>query len=248
MKYILTLLLGLILGALAVFYFLGVSRAKPLPGDTVKAPEQGGDAPGTVVLAFDEKFFDPLLGKIFTDLGAPKFPLQLLGMDQRIDEDAARIRPAAFQSGCASEVVITPEGSGVKSSVRFVDGKIIAPMAFSGSYDAPLIGCTQFKGWAQTSIELRFDQANQKLYAQINVEGVNLEGISPLAGGLITPLVQRTINDRVNPIEMLRGEQLKLAIPIKASNATLAAKVKDIRSEVANGMLRLHISYDFAKG
>jgi hypothetical protein len=47
---------------------------------------------------------------------------------------------------------------------------------------------------------------------------------------------------------MLRGEQLKLAIPIKASNATLAAKVKDIRSEVANGMLRLHISYDFAKG
>ncbi|HEY0004199.1 MAG TPA: hypothetical protein VGB17_05265 [Pyrinomonadaceae bacterium] len=247
MKYILTLLLGLLLGALIVFYFLGMRGAKNLPGATVKPPEQGGDPPGTAVLTLEENFFNALFGKIFNDLGAPKFPLQLTRLDQQLDEGQAQVRLAAFQEGCTSEVILTPEGSNVKTGVRFADGKIMAPMAFSGSYS--LFGtCWQFKGWAQTNIELRFDQPSQNLYAQINVEGVNLEGVSPIASGFITPLVQRTINERVNPVQMLRGEQLKLNVPIKASNANLAGQVRDIRSEVTGGSLRLHITYDFMKG
>jgi hypothetical protein len=247
MKYILALVLGLLLGGGAAFYFLGVSHAKLPPGTLVKAPEQGGDQPGTAVLTLDEKFFDALLGKIFKDLGAPTFPLQLSRLEAGAEEGTATIRPAVFQGGdCKNQVVLAGEGSNVKTGVRFANGQITAPMAFSGSYN--LLGsCWQFKGWAQTGLQLSFDQANQKLYGQINVEGVNLEGISPAIGGFITPLVQRTINERVNPLEMLRAEQLTLNLPIKATNATLNAHVKDVRSEITDGALRLHISYDFDK-
>jgi hypothetical protein len=247
MKYILVLLLGLILGGALAFYFLGVSHAKLPPGTLVQAPAQGGDPPGTAVLTLDEKFFDALLGKIFADMGAPTFPLQLSKLEGGAEEGTAMLRPAAFQDGgCKNQVVLANEGSNVKTGVHFTNGKITAPMAFSGSYN--LLGsCWQFKGWAQTSLNLSFDQANQKLYGQVNVEGVNLEGISPAVGGFITPLVQRTINERVNPLEMLRAEQLTLNLPIKATNATLNAHVKDVRNEITDGALRLHITYDFLK-
>lgn len=248
MKYILTLLLGLVLGLVLAFYFLGVSHAKMPPGTLVKPPEQGGDEPGTAVLTLDEKFFDALLSRIFKD-GAPTFPLQLGKLDQESD-GGMTIRTAAFQEGggggCQNQVVLASEGSNVRTGVRFGGGKIQAPMAFTGSYN--LLGsCWQFKGWAQTALQLSFDEANQKLYGQVSVEGVNLEGISPAVGGLITPLVQRTINERVNPVEMLRAEQLTLNIPVKASNTTLNAHVKTIHSEVTDGALRLHITYDFLK-
>lgn len=251
MRYILVLLIGLILGGALAFYFLGVSHAKAAPGTLVKAPDPAGDQPGTAVLTLDEKFFDALLGKVFNDLGAPAFPLQMgrlegagVGLER---ESAATFRLAAFQGGdCKNQVVLAREGSNVTTGVHFSGGKILAPLAFSGSYN--LLGnCWQFKGWAQTSLQLSFDQSNQKLYGQINVEGVNLEGISPAVGGFITPVVQRTINERVNPLEMLRAEQLTLNVPIKASNATLNAHVKDVRAEVNEGALRLHITYDFAK-
>jgi hypothetical protein len=77
------------------------------------------------------------------------------------------------------------------------------------------------------------------------VEAVNLDGAPPMVGGLITPLVQGTINQRVNPQEILRAQQLALSVPVKASNGTLKARVKDVRAEVKDGALRLHVTYDF---
>lgn len=249
MRYVLTLLAGLLIGgALVFFLFVGAPRAKPLPGSPVKPPEQGGDPPGTALVTLDEKFFDALLATIFRDMGAPSFPLQftsLTGQGSSAGGDAEVFRPAAFQGGCANAVVIAPEDSNVKTGVRLTEGKIMAPLAFSGSYNA-FGSCMNFKGWAQANIELRFDQAQQTVYGQITVEGVNLEGTSPIIGGLVTPLVQRAINERVNPLEIMRSSQLTLAIPVKASNGTLKAQVKDVRSEVKDGTLRLHITYEFS--
>ena len=66
-------------------------------------------------------------------------------------------------------------------------------MAFTGSYN--LVGnCMQFKGWAQTSIQLRFDEPKQTVYGSVNVEGVNLEGVSPVANNFVTVFVQTAIN------------------------------------------------------
>jgi hypothetical protein len=244
MRHVLTLLAGLLLGGVLVFFlFVGAPRAKPLPGSVVKPPEPGGDPPGTALVALDEKFFDALLGPLFGGLGEPSFPLQFSSLED-VPQGPEVFRHAALQGGCSDSVVIKPQYNDVKTGVRLTEGKIIAPLAFSGSYNV-FGSCIDFKGWAQASIQLRFDPGQQAIYGQITVEGVNLEGTSPIVGGLVTPLVQRAINERVNPLPIMGSSQLTLAIPVKASNGTLKAQVKDVRSEVVDGVLRLHITYDF---
>lgn len=249
MKYLLALitgLIGLVLGALIVLFLVGAGRAKPLPGQPVQAPDPNGDAPGTAVITLDEKFFDVLLGSIFRDLGQPSFPLELTKLEQSPLHNATqKMIPAALQNDCPDLVVVKNEGSNVKTGVRFTGGKIIAPLAFTGSKNI-LGGCVRFEGWAQAVIELRFDQEKQTVYGQINVEGVNLEGAPAAVGGIATLLVQRSINQRINPLEILRAPQLSLAMPIQSTNGTLSAKVKDVRSEVVDGKLILHLSFDFA--
>lgn len=248
MKYVLALItgiVGLVLGALIVLFLLGAPKAKPLPGLAVQAPDAGGDAPGTAVITLDEKFFDALLGSVFRDLGQPSFPLELTKLEQNLfDDSMLNVIPAALQNDCPDQVVIKNEGSNIKTGVRFINGKIIAPLAFTASKN--LFGCQRFQGWAQANIELRFDQEKQTVYGQINVEGVNLDGAPEIVGGVATLLVQRSINQRINPLEILRAPQLALAMPIQSSNGTLNAKVRDVRSEVADGKLILHLTFDFA--
>lgn len=248
MKYVLALItgvVGLILGALIVLFLLGAPKAKTLPGLPVQAPDQGGDPPGTAVITLDEKFFDALLASVFRDLGQPSFPLELTRLDENpFDMSVARTIPAALQNDCPDQIVIQTEGSNIKTGVRFTNGKIIAPLAFTGSKN--LFGCQRFQGWAQASIDLRFDQQKQTVYGQINVEGVNLDGAPAVVGGVATLLVQRSINQRINPLEILRAPQLALALPIQSTNGTLNAKVRDVRSEVVDGKLILHLTFDFA--
>jgi hypothetical protein len=245
MRYILLLLLGLVIGAAATVFFLGVPSAKAIPGTRVQAPPPGGDPPGTVVVSVSDSFFEGLLGTVFRDLGPPTFNLsQADGRPHPFG-----IEQAAFQGGCANSVTLAPQDSNVKTQVQFAGGKISAPLVFSGTYS--LLGnCMQFKGWAQTTIQLSFDQPNQTLYGRVNVEGVNLEGVAPFANNFVTVFVRTAIDSRVNPIQFLRPQQLQLLIPVQASNGSVKAQVKDVRSEVQDGSLHLHITYEFsgAKG
>jgi hypothetical protein len=248
MKYLLILLLGLILGAGAAVYFLGIPRAKSRPGVAVTAPDPSGDPPGTVVISLTNEFVDGLLGTIFKDLGAPSFHLAQSDQDGSQGRELG-ISQAVYQQGCTNTITLAPDGSNVKTEVQFTNGKVQAPLAFSGSYN--LLGnCMQFKGWAQTSIGLRFDQANQTVYGQVDVEGVNLEGVNPVANNFVTVFVRNAIDQRVNPLELIRAQQLQLMIPVKASNGAVQARVKDVRAEMVDGALRMHISYEFtgAKG
>ena len=239
MKYVILLVLGIILGGGGAIYFLGTPRAK-LPGTAVQAPPQGGDASGTLVMALDDKFFDQVLGSIFRDLGSPSFRLTQNG-DQAVDSP---MRQAIFQGGCTNSITLLPETDNVKTRVQFAGGKISLPLAFNGSY-AMLGNCMQFKGWAQTNINLSFEQSKQTVYGQLNVEGVNLEGVAPVANSFVTVFVQNAINQRVNPLELLRAPQLAPVINVKASGGVLKAEVKDVRAEVLEGSLRLHITYEF---
>lgn len=241
MKYILILLLGLALGVGAAIFFLGTPRAKAVPGTKVQAPDAAGDPPATVVVQLNNSFFDGLLGTIFNDLGPPTFQLSSVADESM----AGGIHKAAFQGGCTNTITLAHEGSNAKTHVQFAGGKISAPLAFSGSYN--LLGnCMQLKGWAQTSIELSFDQPRQTLYGRVNVEGVNLENVAPFANSFVTVFVRTAIDSRVNPIEILRPTQLQIVLPIQASGGTLKANVKDVRAEVQDGLLRLHITYDFS--
>ena len=240
MKYVIVLVLGIILGAGSAIYFLGRPRASALPGNVVQAPPPGGDAPVTAVVAIDDKFFDQVLGSIFRDLGSPSFQLS---RNEYLATDLP-LRPIAFQSGCTNNIKLLPDSNNVKTRVQFAAGKISLPLAFSGSYS--LMGnCMQFKGWAQSNIQLAFDQSKQTLYGQLNVEGVNLEGVNPVANSFVTVFVQNAINQQVNPLELLRASQLAPVIPVKASGGSVKAEVKDVRAEVLDGSLKLHITYDF---
>ena len=104
----------------------------------------------------------------------------------------------------------------------------------------------QFKGWAQTTIKLSFDQAKQTVYGNVNVEGVNLEGVSPIANSFVTVFVQGAINQKVNPLVLVSDRQLTLMVPVKAANGTVKANAKDVRAEVLDGALKLHVTYEFA--
>jgi hypothetical protein len=248
MRYILTLVAGVLVGGALVFFLLvGAPRANQLPGAPVKPPEAGGDPPGTALVILNKPFFDTVLTTIFRDMNAPSFPLQLTKMTEGVapDDGRARLELMSFQNGCPSAVTLLPEGSNVKTEVRIENGKILAPLAFNGSYNAPFIGCVRFTGWAQANLVLRFDEAQQAVFGELKVEGVNVDGTPPVVGSVVTGLVQGAINQRVNPIQILQSHQLRLSVPIKASEGTLNAQVKDVRAQINNGTLELHITYQF---
>lgn len=238
MKYILILVLGVLLGGGAAIFFLGAPPAKSAPGQAVQAPDKGGNPPGTVVIALEQSFVDAVLATTFSGLGTPTFQL---GQNSTPTDQVEMIRT---QGGCANTITLLPEGSGVKTGVQFRNGTVYAPMAFTGSYN--LAGCLQFKGWAQTSIKLSFDQEKQTVYGHVNVEGVNLEGVNPIANNFVTVFVQTAINQRVNPLVLLSEPQLSLMIPVKASNGSVKARAKDVRAEILDGSLKLYLMYEFS--
>jgi hypothetical protein len=241
MKYILLLLLGLGIGTAGAIYFLGVPSAKAIPGAVVQAPSPGGDPPSTVVVSISDSFLDGMLGTVFRDLGPPSFKLA----ETAPLPGSAEVQQAAFQGGCANAVTLAAEGNNIKTHVDFAGGKISAPLVFSGNYN--LLGnCMAFKGWAKTTIQLSFDQSSQTLYGRVNVEGVNLENVNPIANNFVTVFVRTAIDQRVNPLQILRPQQLQLLIPVQASGGSVKATVKDVRSEVQDRSLRLHITYDFS--
>ena len=108
-----------------------------------------------------------------------------------------------------------------------------------------MLGCLEYRGWAQTYLDLRYDAATQSVFGQINVETVNLDGVNPILSGFVTPLVQTTLNNRVNPITIIDGRQLAVNAPIASTGGTLRANVQDVRAEVKDNALNLHIIYAF---
>ncbi|HEY0049656.1 MAG TPA: hypothetical protein VGB68_10245 [Pyrinomonadaceae bacterium] len=243
--FLLGALLGLVIGGAGIFYFyVGVPRAAaPPPGRPIQAPDPSGAAAGTASVVLNQQFFDTVLGTIFRDMNAPSFPLQLT--ENSGGAESLQPEKIAFQSGtCDGKITLKPEGSGVKTEVRLENSQILAPLAFSGS--TTVLGqCIEFSGWAKANMALRFDEAQQTVFGQINVETVNLDGLNPLVSGLVTPLVQNVLNQRVNPIVILRGQQIALNLPIAATDGTLSARVKDVRSDIKDGALNLYITYDF---
>jgi hypothetical protein len=176
-------------------------------------------------------------------MNKPAFPLGLASLGQ--EPDNYTIQNAAFQtSQCDGKITVLPEGSGVKTGVRFENNHISAPLAFAGNYDSPF-GCVQFTGWAQATLELRFDSAQQVLFGRINVDTVNLDGVNPIISGFVTPIVQTSLNNRVNPIQILDGKQIALDVPMASTGGKLQAKVTDMRADFRDDALNLYVVYGF---
>jgi hypothetical protein len=253
MRYFLLFLVGLIIGGVATFYFfVGPPHIRALhTGAAVAAPDAAGDPPGTAVLTLDEKFFDSVLGTVFRDLSAPSFRLGAthpapMGMRTGAQFITTQAGPAG---GCVNQVTVLQAAGGVRTGVQLQNGQINAPIAFSGSYNA-MGNCMNFNGTAQAHVDLSFKAEDQTLLGQISVVGVNIENlppmIKPFAEPLIAGFVQNAINERGNPVTILRGQQLTLNLPVQTATGTIRAQAKDIRAEVKDGALRLHITYAFS--
>lgn len=239
-KNLLILIGGLLLGAIASAYFLGAPKGHALPGVPVKPPDANADSSGTVAVTVDEKFFDSLLGTIFRQLGPPQ-----LKLSQNQSQEQPPLRPVAFQNSCSNVLVLNPEGGNVKTGVRFTGGKITAPLAFTGSYSV-LTRCVQFKGTAQATVDLSFEQARQTMFGQLNVEEVTLDDVPPIISALVTAFVRKTITEQVNPFEVLQVSQLALSLKVEASGGSVKAHIKDVHAEVQEAALKLYLTYDFS--
>ena len=190
---------------------------------------------GEVVVILNEQIFNALLEAIFTLPNPPAFPLGNSSADGG--------------KNCASEIALAREMSGTRTAVSFASGRILAPVAFTGTYSAPLLGCLKFEGWADTQLNLSFDQAKQALTARVEVKAVRLKKVPALFGEGITGLVQDALDARVNPVEILRAEQLSARLPMTklASGASLRLRAREVRHEVLPNELRLRIIYEFVR-
>ncbi len=206
--------------------------------------------PAEAVITLNEQFLNSLLDAVFTNLRAPTFPLSLAksdtDKDSKAPQDSKALAPSKFDQ-CASQIVLEREMSGVKTAVRFENGRISAPLAFTGTYNTGLLGCMRFQGWADTVINLEFNRERQSLNAHVDVVDIHLNGVPQLANGVVVQMVQSAIDQRINPVQILQATQLTTRLPISAAGGALSLRAKDLRPEVVPGAVRIHIIYEFVK-
>ena len=250
------ILLKLIIMVAACFAVQNLSASVFAQTQTAsRAREVRATPSAEVTVTLNEQFFNSLLDAIFTRLRAPRYPLSLTSKDAKVNEEsAALLKSPEFNLShasvkadtCESVVVLEREMSGVRTQVRFENGRVVAPLAFKGNYSMALIGCINFQGWAETVINLDFDRERQVLSARVTVEEIHLSNIPSLANGALVRLVQNSIDSRINPIEILQATQLSARLPIAGSGGALRMRATEIRPEVVSGALSLHIFYEFA--
>ena len=217
-----------------------------------------------VTVSLNEQFFDAFLDSMFQNLDPPKFSLAgnyanggepgstgaLIGGGPKYFSSVGSrysFSGAEKTTLCDESIRILREVNGVRTAVRFREGKIFVPLAFSGNYNPPLVGCVEFAGWAESNIDLEFDRDNQRLIGRIKVLNVNLNGSGGIGGTFIAKMLQSSIDKKLNPVEIMRLDKLSFGIPIQ-NTGSLRMKAVSIRSEVMNGSLNVRIAYDFVKG
>jgi hypothetical protein len=218
-------------------------------GEKGNRPRQARAIPSAeVTIVLNEQFFNSFLDEVFTDLQAPSYKISAASEALRKGKEASAAHvSAAAQNECASVIVLEREMDGVRTSVRFENGRIVAPLAFRGSYGSTLLGCLKFQGWADTTMKLEFDEARQVLNARVNVENIHLSNVPKAANFLLVGMVQKVIDMRINPVEIIQAAQLSARITVAAAGGSLRLRAREVRPEITKGALQLHIIYEFTR-
>ncbi|MFT3745567.1 MAG: hypothetical protein QM785_14905 [Pyrinomonadaceae bacterium] len=231
---------------LAVFLFISAANAQR----------------AEVTISLNEAFFDSLLDSVFQNFDPPEFSMASndfyrgdaetrsgigWGTSFVFSADTATMRLSGESPICTESVKLLREMKGVRTAVRFRDGKIYVPLAFTGNYNPPLIGCVEFAGWAEANLDLEFDQGSQKLVGRVRVFNVNLNGTGGIGGSVIAKLIQGSIDKKMNPIEIMSLDKVSFGVPIQGSG-TLRMKAQRIKPEVGAGALNVRVEYEFVKG
>lgn len=207
-----------------------------------------------ITISLNEVFFDSALDAIFKNGGPMEFSIAdrrpdtitVKGSEGNAFGFAASAPAWKTDSDCSETIKLLREVNGVRTAVRFRDGKILAPIAFSGSYDPPFVGCIPFSGWAESIIDLEFDPAGQRLIARAKVLNVSLNGTGGVGGSVIARLVQSSVDKKINPVELIKLDKLSFPLPLKGGQP-IEMKAVNVRSEVVNGAVNITIEYDFLK-
>lgn len=232
---------------LAVFLFISAASAQK----------------AEVTISLNETFFDALLDSVFQNFAPPEFSVANYDFNRVDAETLSKAttfwgsisnlgnsfspRQGAKAPICSESVKILREMNGVRTAVRFREGKIYVPLAFSGNYTAPFIGCVEYAGWAESNVDLEFDQQAQKLLGRIRVLNVNLNGTGGVGGTVIARLIQTTIDKKLNPIEIVSLDKVSFGFQMQRSG-NLRMKALKIRPEVSNSLLNIRVDYEFLKG
>lgn len=192
---------------------------------------------GEATLAIKEQFFNSFLEAIFNNLKPPSTPLIITQADKDRTDESSKI--------CPNVLTLQRESSGTRTAVKFEQGRITAPLAFAGSYNSTLLGCLRFNGLAYTEWSLEFDRSAQALQARIRITDLRFENLPALAQGSIAKLVQAAIDSRINPLKLLRPEQLSSVVPVAPAGGSLRFRAREVRPEISPGNLQLHITYEF---
>ncbi len=242
----------IVLAVLVLFNTLTLSAGSIAYGQGPKTNRQrtvNAQSVAEATITLNEQFLNSFLEAMFTRVGEPEFPLSIVQNKQKTDANEVKASHAAAtnKQSCSSVIVLERERNGVKTSVHFENGLITAPLAFSGSYNAGLLGCFNFNGWADSVITLEFDPERQAVVARVQVQDVQLNGIPRLANGVVVNLVQSTIDKRFNPYELFKTDQLSPIVPIKAAGGSLRLRAREMRPEVIPGAVRIHVFYEFER-
>lgn len=192
---------------------------------------------GEATLTLSEQFFNSFLEAIFDNLKPPSTPLVITSSDKNRTDESART--------CPSEITLQRQHGNVKTAVRFEQGRMVAPLAFNGSYNSTLLGCLEFRGWANTEWNLEFDRRAQTLQARIKITDIQLENVPTLARSSVVQLVQSAIDSRINPLKILRPEQLSSVVPVAPAGGSLRLRANEVRPEIVPGLVHLRITYEF---
>lgn len=184
-----------------------------------------------MTISLNEAFFEALLDSVFQNFEPPEFSLT--------DGEPT--------SGCSESIRILREGNRVRTAVRFRGDVVALPLAFSGKYSLPFVGCVDFAGTADGLISLEFDRENQRLMGMARVTSVNLAGTNGIGGTQVAKLVQRSIDRKLNPIEIVNMEKLSFGFPVQ-NKGNLRMRALSARPEVGVGVINIRIDYEFIKG
>ena len=221
-----------ILAFMIVFVASTYASAQETSGARVRRVSNSPAAEAT--LTVNEQFLNSFLTAIFDNLKEPSMPLTIGG--------------ASSTAECPSEIRLKREVEGVRTAVHFENGRITGPLAFAGAYSSSLMGCIEFSGWADSEVNLEFDQTRRALVARFRLREIHLNNTPAVLNGPLLNMVQTAIDRRYNPVDLFTLEQLSTRVNIQPAGGALQLRATQVRPEITPGGLTLHITYEFVRG
>jgi len=69
--------------------------------------------------------------------------------------------------------------------------------------------------------------------------------VPALATSSLVKLVQGAVDQRINPLELIKLDQLAARLPLAPAGGALRLRAKEVRPEIVPGLLHVHVNYEF---